>query len=358
MKGCQVWMRAIAEHETVSTVSGAMADDPHVGDRPSAAAHDDGVTTPGAAARPETTLRTGGVWPFSIKFPELTYASPNDPWYRRWVIRTVEYLAGRSYFVKPYERWVADHVETGGPVMEPILGLIDIDFDITRGTWPPKLDDRPVVLIANHPYGVLDGFGALRLAEDLGRPFKVLIHKDLMKVPEIRSYCLPIDFDETREAQAANIQTRNEALRLLKEGTTIVVFPAGGVSTSPEIDGPAVDLPWKTFTARLIMAARAQVLPVFFEGRCSHFFMMVSRYSPTLRLSLIIRELRRRVGTTLKVRVGDIIHFEEMRDAAGSDRKALMNMLFERVYGLDDRSIEEVRDDQKRLPPWLLGRSV
>ena len=295
---------------------------------------------------------------FAIQFPELTYASPEDHWTRRYVIRTMEYLAGRSYFVKPYKRWQKEHINLGKRVIEPMLPLIDIDFEITKGAWPPKLDaDQPLVIVSNHPYGVLDGIGALRLAEDLearlGRPFRVLIHKDLMKIPETRQYCLPISFEETREAQAANIKTRNEALQLLKDGTTIVVFPAGGVATSPDLFGPAVDLPWKTFTARLITAARAQVLPLYFEGQCSRFFMFISRVSPTLRLSMMIRELRRRVGTDLKVRIGEIIPFDDVYEAAGNDRKAVIELMFDRVHDLSDRPIDEIKADQERLPQWL-----
>lgn len=297
---------------------------------------------------------------FTIKFPELTYASPDDHWTRRYVIRTMEYLAGRSYFVKPYLKWQSQHIAAGKRVIEPMLPLIDIDFRVRCGAWPPALDhDAPLVIVSNHPYGVLDGIGALRLAEDLeqslGRPFKVLIHKDLMKIPEIREYCLPISFDETREAQAANIKTRNEALQLLKDGTTIVVFPAGGVATAPKVMGEAVDLPWKTFTARLITAARAQVLPLYFEGQCSRFFMLISQLSPTLRLALMIRELRRRVGTPVYVRVGDIIPFEDILEAAGNDRKAVMTLLFDRVHAMADRRLGDIKSDQEQLPAWLLG---
>ena len=53
-------------------------------------------------------------------------------------------------------------------------------------------------MVANHPYGILDGLGTLSLVESLGRPYRVLINKDLMKVPEIRPYSLPIDFAPTR----------------------------------------------------------------------------------------------------------------------------------------------------------------
>jgi len=179
-----------------------------------------------------------------MEFPELTYAKPGDAPVRRWLIRTLERLSGRDALAPHYQRWRNEVIPSGGRVIEPMLKLIDVELGIVARAWPPALPPgQPVVLIANHPYGILDGIAALTLAEDLGRPFKVLINKDLMKVPEIRPFSLPIDFDPTREAQATNLTTRKEAIRLLGQGTTIVVFPAGGVATAPNPLGHAVDLP-------------------------------------------------------------------------------------------------------------------
>jgi len=148
-----------------------------------------------------------------------------------------------------------------------------------------------------------------------------------------------------------NIATRKDALRLLNEGTTIVVFPAGGVATSPTIFGPAVDLPWKTFTARMILASRAQVVPLFFEGQCSPLFHLISRYSQTIRLSLMIREFRRRVGQPLHVHAGDTIDFDELNAMGG--RKAMIDALFDRVHRLAGGLAERSRMRMEQLPDWL-----
>lgn len=288
-----------------------------------------------------------------MRFPELTYSNPTDPWHTRTAIRLIETLAGRNYFVPLYQRWRDDVIPAGGPVMDAVFRLCDVDLSLT-GAWPAAIDqERPLVIVANHPFGILDGFAALAIAEQLRRPFKVLINKDLMKVPEIRPYSLPVDFTETREAQLSNIHMRNEALRLLKAGTTVVVFPAGGVATSPDILGKAVDLPWKPFTARMIMASRAQVLPLYFEGQCQPLFHLVSRYSLTLRLSLIIAEFRRMVGSTMTVRVGPVIPFERMH--AGTDRHAMMERLFAQVHALSDTPLSEIKAREQRLPGWLRG---
>ena len=287
-----------------------------------------------------------------MKFPELTYATEDDPRWKQWAIRSVERLSGRNYFVPYYETWQREVIPNGGPIIGPALELIDISVERVTGQWPPALDNNaPLIVVANHPYGILDGLGTLSLVESLGRPYRVLINKDLMKVPEIRPFSLPIDFAPTRAAQTTNIETRNTALRLLSEGTTIVVFPGGGVSTSPTTFGRAVDLPWKTFTARMIQSSRAQVLPLYFEGQCSPLFQWVSKWSATLRLSLIIREFRTRVGRPLRVHVGDVIPYAACAEC--KDRKALIKMLCERVHALGGIDADEVGRQMAKLPKWL-----
>jgi len=287
-----------------------------------------------------------------MKFPELTYATEDDPRWKQLAIRSVERLSGRNFFVPYYEAWQRDVIPNGGPIIGPALDLIDISVERVSGEWPPTLDNiSPLIVVANHPYGILDGLGTLSLVESLGRPYRVLINKDLMKVPEIRPFSLPIDFSPTRTAQETNLRTRKEALRLLSEGTTVVVFPGGGVSTAPSAFGKAVDLPWKTFTARMIQSSKAQVLPLYFEGQCSPLFQWVSKFSATLRLSLIIREFRTRVGQPLSVRVGDVISYQEM--AAIKDRKALINMLCERVHALGGIGPDDVHREMAKLPKWL-----
>jgi putative hemolysin len=194
---------------------------------------------------------------------------------------------------------------------------------------PPEV---PLVIVANHPFGIGDGIAVLALAEELGRPFRILMNSDFMKLPEVRPYALPIDFSATREAIDTNIKSRTDARRLLKEGVTIVIFPAGGVATAEQPSGKAEELPWKAFTARLIQQAQAAVLPVYFEGQNSALFHLISRYSLMLRLSLLVSEFRHFVGATVKVHVGALVRFEEL--ACRDDRGALTNELYALVHRL------------------------
>jgi putative hemolysin len=271
------------------------------------------------------------------KFAELTYASPTDPRIKRWLISAIEGWSGRERFLPLYRYWRDHIVPKSDLIFSDMLDLVDVrlDIDSKAGPWPLNIPKTtPLVMIANHPFGIGDGIAILALAEQLGRPFKVLINLQLLRVPEIAPYSLPIDFEETREAQVTNLKTRKEALEALAAGVTIVVFPAGGVATAKTPFGRAVDLPWKLFTAKMIQSSKASVLPVWFEGQNGPLFHLASRFSLTLRLSLLVSEFRRFAGSTLRVHIGQIVPFEQIPQ--NRDRKLMTEELHAMVHALAD----------------------
>lgn len=267
-----------------------------------------------------------------MKFQEFSYANERDPRLKRWFIRSIENLSGRDRYARLYDIWRHDIYGKTDRVFGKMLDMINVELSVA-GEWPPRnLPEGPVVMVANHPYGIGDGIAFLALAEQLGRPFRVMINNELMKMPELGPYSLPVSFEETKEALAMNMQTRHEAVRLLKEGVTIIVFPAGGVATARKAFGKAEDLPWKMFPAKLIQAARANVVPVYFEGQNGRLFHIASKISMTLRVSLLVREFRRLSGSTISAHVGSVISWEDL--SKNGDRKELLSRLFDAVFAL------------------------
>ncbi len=249
-----------------------------------------------------------------LEFEELSYASPDDPVLKRWLIHAVEHLSGRPKLLPLYKVWRDFAAKKPDHMMRELLKIIELDVAIGGRPWPPAVKpSTPLVMIANHPFGIGDGIIMLAMAEEIGRPYRVFLDRRLLKIPEIRPCALPIDHANTRQAVRMNLRSRQLAREFLSQNHTVIIFPAGAVATARWPYGRARELPWKNFAARLIQSAEASVLPVYFDGQNSPLFHLVSRLSMTLRISLLVSEFMRRFRRSrVRVTVGDVVPFSEL----------------------------------------------
>lgn len=262
----------------------------------------------------------------------FTYCEPDDPLWKRLAIGALEKATGRDQIKRLYRAHRESGWGAGGFFETAIAALsLDVRYDAARLDAIPKTG--PLVIVANHPFGLLDGIVMCALMQKARPDFLVLTNSVLMRAPEMAERMLPVDFGQTTQARQTNMATRAAAQRHLAEGGAIVIFPAGAVSTSPDWFGhkPAVDGPWSTFAARLVSKAQAPVVPIFFRGQNSALFHLVSHIHANLRLALFFHEARRRIGSVLPVEIGETIQFEQL---AGLDRQALTSELRRATYEL------------------------
>src|SRR5271166_3548449 len=263
----------------------------------------------------------------------FSYATATDPPLKRGLITFVEKATGQPKLKKMYlqnQRFPRPDESFWQAAVRSLA--LDVRYDHNALMAIPKTG--PVVVVANHPYGVLDGIVISWLVSKVRSDFLVLTNAILMRAPEIHGFILPIDFSETEEAQRTNLASRAAARAQLERGGVVVVFPAGAVSTAPDKLGlkPAVDGRWQPFVSQLIQRSKADIVPIWFGGQNSRLFQIASHLSLTLRLSLIFHEVKTRIGTSLPVVIGAPISFASL--AALKDRQALADDLRERVYAL------------------------
>jgi putative hemolysin len=262
----------------------------------------------------------------------FSYASADDPRLKRFVIRLIERMSGQPYLRSLYEDFRANPLpgETFWDSAIRRLELRIVCDEDKLALWP---NTGPLVVVSNHPFGVLDGVVICQLVSRVRKDFLVLTNSVLYRAEEIRPFLLPVDFAETEEALQTNLKTRAKAKAHLTGGGCLVVFPAGGVSTTPTMwHKRAVDTEWKTLTARLIAQAKAPVAPVYFAGQNSRLFQLASHVSMTLRLSLLFKEVHDKIGSEIHMRIGDVIRYDML--ATISDRHAFMDHLKSVTYAL------------------------
>lgn len=261
----------------------------------------------------------------------FSYAAPDDPRLKRLVIRAVETMTGQPYLKSLYDEHRLNPIP-GESFWSAAMRNLELKIAYNEEALARLPKTGPLVIVANHPFGVLDGLIISYLTSLVRNDFLVLTNSILYQADEIRAHLLPIDFAETKEALSTNIKSRAAAKAHLLRGGVLIVFPAGGASTAPKPwSKRAVDAEWKNFAARLIAAAKTPVVPVYFAGQNSRLFQIASHISVTLRLSLFFKEVYDKIGSELRVQIGEVIPYSELENL---DRMKLMEHLRRKTYEL------------------------
>ena len=208
------------------------------------------------------------------------------------------------------------------------------------------------VVVANHPFGILDGIllGALllRVRSDL----KILTNYMLTGVPGLDEFCIPLDpfgrqpsadsDEQLRKADKAATETEDREQRdprsecsnqrglrgakdWLNRGGMLLIFPAGEVAhLNPKQWAKGVTDPeWNTTAFRLARSTGASALPVFIDGRNSASFQLMGFVHPRLRTVRLAKEFLRKRGAKVEVRIGNKLPASSLQLPAQSNPAAL-----------------------------------
>ena len=252
----------------------------------------------------------------------------------RAVIRTLENVTGRLKLIKRAEGY-QDEVAQGADFWQVMVERYGLSLNVVQGSLSNIPREGPLVVVSNHPYGILDGLMLGHILSTVRQgEFRILANSVFKKAEELNRYLLPISFDENREAVQQNIATRKSALGFLRDGGAIGVFPGGTVSTSikPFRSRP-MDPVWRSFTAKMIAKSGASVVPIFFDGSNSRLFQVASHLHSTLRLALLIKEFKRRTDEPVNLVIGEPIPPEALATYR-SDPKGMMDFLRAETYAL------------------------
>ncbi|MEO1734342.1 MAG: lysophospholipid acyltransferase family protein, partial [Pseudomonadota bacterium] len=234
---------------------------------------------------------------------DISYAHSAETKSGRAMIRLMENTTGRLRLIKRadgYEREVA----AGRDFWAVMVERYGLSLDVAGGSLDNIPKTGPLILIANHPYGILDGLMMGHILSEVRGDFRILAHRVFRKAEELNRIILPISFDETKEAVKLNIETRKRALSYLSDGGAIGIFPGGTVSTSAKPFSQPIDPGWRSFTARMVAKSNATVVPVYFDGHNTRLFSVASHLHYTLRMGLLIREFKKKVVSPVRVVIG------------------------------------------------------
>ncbi|MEO1704402.1 MAG: lysophospholipid acyltransferase family protein [Pseudomonadota bacterium] len=263
---------------------------------------------------------------------DISYSSSAETKGGRALIRAMENATGRLRLIrraKGYETEVAK----GRDFWDVMVNRYGLSLDIVGGSLENIPREGPLILIANHPYGILDGLILGHILSSVRGDFRILAHQVFRKAEELQRVILPVSFEETKEAMRVNLETRKTALSYLGEGGAIGIFPGGTVSTAMKPFGKPLDPSWRSFTAKMVAKSGATVVPLYFDGHNSRLFQVASHLHYTLRMALLIKEFRARVDEPVRLAIGTPLPQEELAEHSG-DPRAMMEYLRSATYAL------------------------
>jgi putative hemolysin len=210
------------------------------------------------------------------------------------------------------------------------------DADIMR--IPKK---GPVVVVANHPYGMLDGAVLAVLLGRVRPDVKVMTNFLLEGVPELEEHCIFVDPLHTPGSAERNRKALKQGLAWLHRGGVLAIFPAGEVSHWQMPQAAIADPQWNDTAIRLIRKTGAVALPVYFCGRNSLGFQLMGMIHPRLRMAFLLQEFLQQSGKSVALRVGSAIPADSIASIAG-DREATEYLRW-RTYLLAQRGKRQIR---------------
>jgi putative hemolysin len=222
-----------------------------------------------------------------------------------------------------------------GDFLDTALATLGVRCDLDPQRLAQVPDTGPLVVVANHPFGGVEGM-ALAQALRRRRPdLRILANHLLGRVPELDPLMIHVDPFAGAAAARRNHAPLRQALAWLKGGGALLVFPAGAVSHLHLRARAVTDPPWQPTVSWLVRRSAAAVLPVFVAGRNSASFQLAGLVSPLLRTALLVRELLRSQRRVLRVELGRPIRAQELEQLSDDAQRTAWLRL--KVYALAPR---------------------
>lgn len=237
-----------------------------------------------------TRVQAGGSVVYDRR--SLTYANSFPNPFVRNTIKAIEWMTGKITIIRRVREFERMGEHSGQAFWPATMKVMGIELRTPQYQLDRIPTDGPVVLVANHPHGLVDG---MILADLIGRrrlDYRILTRALLTGLDEAAaSFMIPVPFPHEADAQQKMLAMRAEAMAHLKSKGLIALFPSGSVAAADSFFGPAIEGEWNVFTAKLIRTTGATIVPCYFTGSNSRWYQIANRISPILRQGLLIHEV-------------------------------------------------------------------
>lgn len=170
----------------------------------------------------------------------------------------------------------------------------------------------PLLIVANHPLGGLEGVAIAKVIADIRPDLRVLTNELLCRIPELADLFIGVDVLSSGAA-AGNISSIKRLHKHLKNDGAVLIFPAGTVASYNFKQGCIQDKPWNRLVGQLLKRYQCTCLPIHVGGKNSSYFYAAGMIHPRLRTALLPRQLANKKGFELTLTIGRAVPAPELR---------------------------------------------
>ncbi|KEI69757.1 hypothetical protein GV64_02490 [Endozoicomonas elysicola] len=228
------------------------------------------------------------------------------------------------------------HQYSGKVFLKRVLEIFNVSYEVARGSISSIPESGPSIIVANHPFGGIEGVALADLLLQRRNDVKVLTNELLCRIPEFKDVFIGVDV-LSKQAKEKNKRAIAEAQAWVADGHQLLIFPAGEVSSYNKALDSICDPDWRNTASSIALNTQTSVTPIFVEGSNSKLFHWLGRIHPRLRTVRLVRELINKQGATLAFRVGKTLNTKELHSF--SSKKALTHYLRLCTYLLSSQPI-------------------
>lgn len=235
--------------------------------------------------------------------------------------------------------------EEGIRAIDRLFEILDVELECDKELLAHIPKEGPFIVVANHPFGALDGLAMIKLICEARPDFKVMANFLLQNVEPIQDYFLSVNPFEAMKGAYNNVSGLKQAMLHIEKGLPLGLFPAGEVSTFQGDLKTIADRKWQNSAIKIIKKAKVPVVPVYFDGANSRIFHLLGLIHPGLRTLALPSEMFRKKGKAIRMRIGKPIAAKDLDMFTNVDQ--LGRYLRAKTYALG--SSFEVKRDYFRM---------
>lgn len=257
----------------------------------------------------------------------LSYASTFEDPAKASIIRAIEMVSGKLTILRLIRKFERRGAPRGQAFWRACLDVMGIDLTTPQEQLDRIPKEGPVIVVANHPHGMVDGMIFADLIGRVRPDYRILTRSLLTDIDEeAGSFMIPVPFPHDKDAQRKMVEMRARAMDHLAAGGVVALFPSGVVAHSETWWGPAVEAEWNPFTAKMIRRSGATVVPMKFPGANSRIYQIANQISPILRQGLLLHEIVHSLNKPQAPIVGHPLAHDKV-EAWSSDPRGFMAWL-------------------------------